>query len=506
MYRRPTPIPATGAAPPPRGVSGPNVANPDLAASFLQAVAAQAAGGAAPSPSAPATQTISAPLLVSSNPASWANIVKTHRVVTAMFTSPGCAACRMIEPVFESLAEEKASPGVAFVKVDFAVGRGGEIAAQHGVSTTPTFLFILDGEVQGEVKGVNAPEIKSQIELMLYTAFPRKHSLMIVVVANHADQCRVAHPHLKQDLGTIRSLSTDPILFKQAPNFDAALTKFISFVDATSGVPNVGAVKSTISTSFVPFLKRRFGTPPVTSATPTATIAQWSSATLALVTAMPASQLFPLADFWRLAVLDLSVVTALTASPQVLSLLIGKAASALDAADSRNTALTVLRLATNALANDALARVLLPAASALLIPALLHSDARVRAAAASLAFNAAALVQRPLMSAARAGKRIPATSAAGDDFGGARDAEWEIEILSALVEALGQERESEDVVHRLSAALGMLLHLSPHFDEQDKAMLEVLQARQSLLVTLETCVKKPEVMTLVKEVAEQLCP
>lgn len=303
-------------------------------------------------------------------------------------------------------------------------------------------------------------------------------------------------------LKAVRAISTNAILFTQVPALDSALAKFTTFIDAAPSLDKL-AVKTTLSTSFVPFLKKRFATPPVTATTPTATIAQWASATTSLVDVLPAHELFPLVDMWRLAVLDGAVAAYLAADATAVTALLSKATAYLDAPNARNLALTALRLATNALAPEPLARRLLAPATALLVPALLHADARVRAAAASLAFNAAALFQRPLMDAARAGRRGPAPAS------GERDGEWEVELLSALVEAVGQERESEDVVHRLVAALAMLVHLSPHYEEQDRALLEVLQARQSLLASVQgegACVKNADVKALVKEVAEKLCP
>ncbi|KZV98863.1 DUF862-domain-containing protein [Exidia glandulosa HHB12029] len=475
MYRRPAAA-APGIAPPP--------AAPDtgLTASLLQAVAAQAASGSGPgpAPAVPAAQTVAGGIQVSSNLASFNGILKAHKAVAAFFTSPTCGPCKMIEPLFESMAEEKAGPGVAFVKIDFSVGRSGEIAQQYGVRATPTFIFFLDGKKTEEIKGANAPELRSQVDLMLFSAYP-------------------PHPHLSLPLKAIRAMSTNAILFSQVPALDSAFAKFSTFIDAAPSTLDKTSVKTTLSTSFVPFLKKRFATPPVTTATPTATIAQWASATTKLANALPAHELFPLADLWRLAVLDSSVASYLAADPTCVTTLLAKTTSSLDAPNARNLALTAIRLATNALAPEPLARRLLHPATALLVPALLHADARVRAAAASLAFNASALFQRPLMEAARSGKRGPPP---------ARDGEWEVELLSALVEAIGQEKESEDVVHRLVAALAMLLHLSPHYEEQDRPLLEVLQARQSLLVSVEEggCVKKGEVKTLVRELAEQLCP
>lgn len=140
MYRRPVAA-APGVAPPP--------AAPDtgLTASLLQAVASQAASGSAPPRAAvPATQTVAGGLQVSSNPASFHGILAAHTAVAAFFTSPTCAPCKIVEPLFESLAEEKAGPGVAFVKIDFSVGRSGEVAEEFGVRATPTFLFFLNGK------------------------------------------------------------------------------------------------------------------------------------------------------------------------------------------------------------------------------------------------------------------------------------------------------------------------------------------------------------------------
>jgi hypothetical protein len=52
----------------------------------------------------------------------------------------------MIAPVFEELATAKSRSGVAFTKVDLAVGMGSSVASEWGVRVTPTFLFFLDGK------------------------------------------------------------------------------------------------------------------------------------------------------------------------------------------------------------------------------------------------------------------------------------------------------------------------------------------------------------------------
>ena len=63
-------------------------------------------------------------------------------------------------------------------------------------------------------------------------------------------------------------------------------------------------------------------------------------------------------------------------------------------------------------------------------------------------------------------------------------------------------------VHRLTACLAFLLRLSPFYDTQVVPLLEVLQAKNILLGKLEKggCVTKPEIRSLVEEVAQKLCP
>jgi len=85
------------------------------------------------------------------NPASFRDLLASHRAVVAMFTSATCGPCRLIEPVFEELAREKAGLGrgqgqVAFAKIDLGVGLGSMVAREYNVTATPTFGFFLDGK------------------------------------------------------------------------------------------------------------------------------------------------------------------------------------------------------------------------------------------------------------------------------------------------------------------------------------------------------------------------
>jgi len=153
MYRRPSAAPPAAPSLPAAGAT-PNVPNPELAASILQAVAAanlQRNGGAgAPSTSAPVHNPITAPMHIITNAASFRSFLKSHKAAVAFFTSQTCPPCKMIEPTYEGLAQEKGvredRDGAGFAKIDLGVGMSGQVASEYSVRVTPTFIFFLYGE------------------------------------------------------------------------------------------------------------------------------------------------------------------------------------------------------------------------------------------------------------------------------------------------------------------------------------------------------------------------
>ncbi|KAG6856278.1 hypothetical protein H0H87_005888 [Tephrocybe sp. NHM501043] len=501
MYRRPSPSAPTPPVPSPTPAAE-AAPNPQLAAQLLQAIASQAASSTAVEPNA-ATQTIAAPIHAITNPASFSNFLKNHRASVAFFTSATCPPCRMIEPVFERLAEEKGTKsdgtGAGFAKIDIDVGLGSSLASQWNVRATPTFIFFLDGKKLDELKGANANELRSQVDLLFFQAFP-------------------PHPHTSLSLPAVQALSLNPILFTQVPVIDTVLSKLSSFIDSSpwpSLIPQTPAqVKQALAGTVSPYLKARFSTPlpaKLVSASPDI-LTSWSQATSTLASALPTPSLFPLVDLWRLAILDPAVGTwaASAHAPfNPISLFIAKATTALQSPDPsanpRNYLLTTLRLLSNAFATPALAHALFVSArtalAAVVVPSLLHTDGAVRTAAASLAFNVAAFLQKGRVDKVK-----------GNAVNVFEDDEWEVEMASAVVEALDREVSSEEVVHRLTASLAFLLRLSPAYDTQVSPLLEVLQARDVLKRKLakggcgEEGVVKKDVRRLVEEVANKLCP
>ena len=253
----------------------------------------------------------------------------------------------------------------------------------------------------------------------------------------------------------------NPILFQQIPPLDTVSSKLAASIGASASTPDLQTAKKTLTTVVLPYLKSCFPDKVAAGKKPAIpTTAQiltgFSTTTKTLAAALSPAQLFPLVDMWRLAVVDdaaaanwLAIPTS--PNPDVLQLLLEKAFEILDAGDSshksagRNYILTVVRLLANGFAHAALARALLSRAALVgkraqvtrvVVATLLHEDAAVRTAAASLTFNVAAALQKSRVDRLRGGAAL---------VGVEEDEEWEAELVSAVLEALSKEVQSEEV-------------------------------------------------------------
>jgi desumoylating isopeptidase 1 len=175
MYRRP----AAGAPTPPSGPAPQQPINQETASALLQAVSAMATQNQGTSSWASQPNPIAGPIHIVTNTPSFSSFLKSHKAAVAFFTSQTCPPCRMIEPVFERLAEEKGvrtdRDGAGFAKIDLGVMGGSQLAGQYNVHATPTFLFFMNGQKVAEVKGANTGELNSQVNLLLFEAYPRMH-------------------------------------------------------------------------------------------------------------------------------------------------------------------------------------------------------------------------------------------------------------------------------------------------------------------------------------------
>jgi hypothetical protein len=271
---------------------------------------------------------------------------------------------------------------------------------------------------------------------------------------------RAAHPHTSLSLPAVEAVSLNPILFSQVPALDTVLIKLSSFIDAVTSWPSSGSsskdqVKRVLSGAVIPYLKSRFA--PITqqkelpSASPEI-LTPWAQATSELAAKLPPASLFPLVDLWRLALLDPAtgawISSSSSSSSDPIKAFIDKLSQDPAAAQQRNYTLTLLRLLSNVFSSPTLSRRLFAIHKGsmtrdVLVPSLLHGDPVVQTAAASLAFNAAGWVQR-----GRVG-RVQGTSSVNGVKDGMtedeEDEEWEVEMISAVLEAIEREGSSEDV-------------------------------------------------------------
>jgi hypothetical protein len=310
--------------------------------------------------------------------------------------------------------------------------------------------------------------------------------------------------------------------------------------------PNLDEAKSTVKSSFAPFLKRRF--PPGKSNNPSVPFSQayavkWTQMTESLLEILPPSEIFPLIDLWRLAILDSNVSS--TIGPTIVQAIETRFIPAISSEAPKPLLLTTLRLEANTFARPTFRSS--ASAVSILVAGLLHTDVSVRTAAASLAFNVSMRRAAPFVSS-----RLGAPYNWAEVERRAKiDAENEqdAELVCGLLEAIERENAEEvgastihlsraisDLaysyaclsvqsfvsVHRLMASLALLLYFSPSllpndpFDEEGsdselKSMLKILGAKEKVLGKLQlggcgpSGVTKSEVRKLAQEVAI-LCP
>lgn len=267
-----------------------------------------------------------------------------------------------------------------------------------------------------------------------------------------------AHPHSLHKLPAVRAVSLQPILFSQVPaSIDAPVSKLVSSIEALpQQTPELSAAKKTLSSSFAPFLKSHLPLKPdvrQTTRTKAAKlqVSEWSAMTSTLLAAFASSpiNIFPLIDLWRLLVLDQSVSEGIhsLSGPYIspLNAIQSYVATLVDGGAvgdvPRPLLLTSLRLSANAFAYPP------PPSSSnvaqqsrsVLVASLLHSDASVRTAAASLAFNIASARHAPLRS--DYWEEVEKRERSGMEG----EEESDVELVCALLEAVERETESEEV-------------------------------------------------------------
>ncbi|PWN36356.1 thioredoxin-like protein [Meira miltonrushii] len=83
-----------------------------------------------------------------------------EKLVVVDFTASWCPPCKMIAPVFDSLARQHGQ-NAHFLKVD--VDQFQQIAQRYGVRAMPTFVFIRKGGILDQLRGANASKLTEMV-------------------------------------------------------------------------------------------------------------------------------------------------------------------------------------------------------------------------------------------------------------------------------------------------------------------------------------------------------
>ena len=79
--------------------------------------------------------------------------------------------------------------------------------------------LIVVGWQTHELKGVNAPELKMQVDLLIHEAFLRQSSSLAGFRFGVTDDVPIAHVHTSLSLLAVEAISLEPILFRQYPTW-----------------------------------------------------------------------------------------------------------------------------------------------------------------------------------------------------------------------------------------------------------------------------------------------
>ncbi len=338
------------------------------------------------------------------------------------FTSATCPPCKIVYPAYDELAAEAGSKAV-LIKVDLTDAY--EIGAKYQVRATPTFMTFVKGEKESEWSGANEAQLRGNVRLLIQMAHP-------------------PHPHTLLRLSTLQRLHKTPVTYTKIPPIEKLIAKM-----GTSGSnPAVGTLRDFVTT------RQQSGAveAPLPDLPAVTTFLSKS------IQALPAENLFPIVDLFRLALVDprVSGYYAENASESVFKIL--AAVNRLDTSCPYQLRIVTLHMACNLFTSQLFPIKLFiepsysPPLLQLVTSSLLDNEhPPVRVAASSLAFN---------MSASNHQQRIQGNG----DF---LPEGSQVELVASLLEAIGRERESKDGMRGLLMAVGLLKYMAATGGELD---------------------------------------
>jgi thioredoxin 1 len=98
--------------------------------------------------------------VISVNKSNFEEIINSDKPVLLDFFAEWCGPCRMVSPIVDEIAEERADIMVGKINVD----EEGELASAFSVSTIPTLVVIKNKQI---VKQISGARPKAQILALL---------------------------------------------------------------------------------------------------------------------------------------------------------------------------------------------------------------------------------------------------------------------------------------------------------------------------------------------------
>lgn len=259
-------------------------------------------------------------------------------------------------------------------------------------------------------------------------------------------------------------------MFRTIASLDAVVTKLAQFIDSSElRVEEKAKIKDTIESATLPFLRLQILPSGKTIVKPPSSLApmltEWTNASKTLIFALPTEQLFPVVDLWRIGLLDPTVGTWVSEEHARTPGTTSTISEFLDKAHFRPLprpfVLTLLKCLCNAFGSPALSQQLLSPSpirdklTDIVISQLLEEDNLIRTTAAGLVFNIASSTQAQREDAGRNGPSL-------QNYPGA-DAEWEIEVVSAVIEGIRRE-ESEEIREFSASSKNRLVEATQSID------------------------------------------
>ncbi|KAI1319921.1 hypothetical protein EDD11_002596 [Mortierella claussenii] len=394
-------------------------------------------------------------------------IIRSNTAAVVYFTSATCPPCRVIAPIYEELVIAKGDQ-IKAVKVDISMPQAQAIGRAYEVRSTPTFMFFLKGEKFNQISGANQADLRSHIDLLIYSAHP----------------------------GT-------PILFLQHDTVDAIFTKLKSFLPTENGLLDT-ELKQLDKIQM--WLKKRADAKKNNTAEPTLGELgpTWKPLLGKIAGLLPYENQFPLLDIVRMLVLNARVAEVYAKDGNLTLVNMFNVVATQGTETSKPSAVMTLRIACNAFSSPLLGTYVLSSTAReslkqLLVATLLSTVDQQRQTAASLAFNIGVKISEARNKMTDI--KDPAV------FGGAQlledlEEDWNMECLSAIATALEKEN-SEEIVHRLVASVANFIYKEESYS--GAVLMNILGLVETLDQKMQSkVVKSGNVVGLCMEVQEMI--